>query len=58
MIDKDENNDKAYYRRGMAYIAIGELNKAKSDLMTAYDLTDGKDQGIIAGLKKLKERQE
>jgi len=29
VLDKDDENDKALYRRGMAYISIGELNKAK-----------------------------
>jgi hypothetical protein len=34
------------------------LNKAKQDLMKAYNLTDGKDAGVLSGLQKLKEKQE
>lgn len=58
MLEREEENDKALYRRGMAYLGIGELNKAKSDLMKAYNITEGKDTGVIKGLEKLKEKQE
>ena len=35
-LDKDqEQNEKALYRRGVAYLNIGELNKARADLTTA-----------------------
>jgi tetratricopeptide (TPR) repeat protein len=36
---RNDRHDKAYYRRGMAYIGIGELNKAKQDLTMALELT-------------------
>lgn len=42
----------------MSYLGIGELNKAKQDLKKAYDLTEGKDNAVILGLKKLKEKQD
>ena len=38
-LDKDDTNDKAYFRRGVAYLNIGELNKAKYDLVKANELT-------------------
>lgn len=47
VLEKDEDNDKALYRRGMAYLGIGEMGKAKQDLMSAYSLTEGKDVGVI-----------
>lgn len=50
VLEKDDENDKALYRRGMAYLGIGELNKAKQDLLKAYNVTDGKDAGIVQGL--------
>jgi tetratricopeptide (TPR) repeat protein len=31
-LDKDEDNDKALYRRGYAYLQVGELVRAKQDL--------------------------
>ena len=34
-LDKDENNEKALYRRGLAYLNVGELNKARVDLQLA-----------------------
>jgi hypothetical protein len=34
----------------LSYLGIGELNKAKRDLVKAYELTDGKDPNIIKGL--------
>lgn len=46
VLEKDDENDKALYRRGMAYLGIGELNKAKQDLMKAHNLTGGKDAGV------------
>ena len=50
MLDKDEENDKALYRRGLAYIGVGDIANAKSDLTKAYELTEGKDQNVIKGL--------
>ena len=51
VLEKEEENDKALYRRGMAYLGIGEFNKARTDLKLAYDLTEGKDNNVIKGLK-------
>jgi len=39
VLDKDEYNEKALYRRGLAYLHLGELNKAKEDLLRAHDLS-------------------
>jgi hypothetical protein len=44
------------YRRGIAYMAIGELNKSKKDLLKAYDLTEGKDENVKNALVQLKEK--
>jgi len=35
VLEKDEDNDKALYRRGLSYLNVGELNKAKHDLYKA-----------------------
>lgn len=56
VIDKDENNQKAYYRRGRAYMMIGENNKAKNDFNKALELSNGKDQEVIKALHELKDR--
>lgn len=42
----------------MAYLGIGELNKAKMNLLRAHELTEGKDLNVINGLQLLKEKQE
>ena len=56
VLEKEENNEKAYYRRGRAYMMIGELNKAKQDLNRALELSGGKSQDAIKALHELKER--
>jgi len=38
-LEKDDSNDKALYRRGMAYLNKGDIERAKSDLSRAHDLT-------------------
>lgn len=38
-LDKDDENDKALYRRGLAYMRVGELKRARTDLRKAQDLT-------------------
>ncbi len=58
VIEKEQDNDKALYRRGLAYLHLGELNKAKTDLMRAYELTEGKDVNVVTALSLLKEKQE
>lgn len=42
-LTKEPENDKALYRRGMAYLGSGDIEKAKADLTKAYDVTQGKD---------------
>jgi len=42
-LEKDEDNEKALYRRGLAYMNVGELNRAQRDLSRANDLTEGSD---------------
>lgn len=46
VLDKDEENEKALYRRGMAYLNIGELNRSRNDLIKANTLTNGDDLNI------------
>lgn len=57
-LDKNDRHEKAYYRRGMAYLGIGELNKAKQDLTMAYELTQGKDPAVVKGFQLLREKEE
>ena len=43
--------EKAYYRRGSSYYSIGDLTKAKEDLVKANELADGKNGSVLAALK-------
>ena len=54
VLDKDEENQKALYRRGRGYMGVGEMNKARSDFNRALDLSNGKDQEVIKALHDLK----
>jgi tetratricopeptide (TPR) repeat protein len=56
-IDKDCDNQKALYRRGVSYLNVGELNKSKGDLLRANDLAEGKDGAILLALQQLKDKQ-
>ena len=53
---KEPENDKALYRRGMAYLGNGDYEKSKNDLTKAYEVTQGKDQNVIKALHELKEK--
>jgi Flp pilus assembly protein TadD len=53
VLDKDDENEKALYRRGVCYLEIGEMNKAKHDLLKANQLSGGKDTAINEALKRL-----
>ena len=55
-LDKESDNDKALYRRGMSYLSQGKIPQAKADLTRAFELTGGKDQNIIKALHQLKEK--
>ncbi len=57
-LDKDEDNEKALYRRGFAYLNVGELSRAKKDLVKASEMTDGSDSNINKALQMLKQKQE
>ena len=57
-LDKDEENEKALYRRGFAYLNVGELSRAKKDLVKASQLTEGSDSNINNALKLLKQKQD
>ncbi len=46
-LDKDEDNEKALYRRGVAFMKIGELRRSRLDLSKANELTQEKDPNII-----------
>jgi tetratricopeptide (TPR) repeat protein len=50
--------EKAFYRRGMSYLKIGDLKKAKEDFLKANELADGKNGQVIQGLKTLKAKLE
>ena len=50
-LTKNQNNDKALYRRGMSYLGVGDIPKAKADLTRAYEITQGKDANVIKGLQ-------
>lgn len=58
VLDKEDNNAKALYRRGQAYMYLGENNKAKQDFNRALELSNGKDQDVIKALHELKKRQD
>uniref|UniRef100_A0A7S2AW00 peptidylprolyl isomerase n=2 Tax=Octactis speculum TaxID=3111310 RepID=A0A7S2AW00_9STRA len=54
VLEKNEDNVKALYRRGLARLRMGMLDEAKADLMKAYKL-DGKNKAVkkeLANLKK------
>ena len=55
-LEKDQENDKALYRRGMSYLGQGKVKQAKADLTKAYEITGGKDQNVIKALQQLKEK--
>ena len=42
-LGKEPDNDKALYRRGMSFLGVGDIPKAKADLTRAYEITGGKD---------------
>lgn len=50
--------EKAYYRRGYSYLKIGDLEKAKQDLVKANEIADGKNGSVIQALKDLKVKVE
>lgn len=56
-LDREESNEKALYRRGVAYLNINELNKAKSDLIRADQLTESDDINIRKALQSLQEKE-
>jgi len=51
-----ENNTKALYRRGLAYMRTGDLNASKVDLMAAYK-TDNTNKDVRKAIAQLKEAQ-
>jgi tetratricopeptide (TPR) repeat protein len=55
-LEKDSENDKALYRRGMANLGSGFIEKARADLNKAFEVTNGKDQNVIKALHELKEK--
>ena len=50
-LEKEPDNDKALYRRGMSYLSSGKVALAKADLTKAYEVTQGKDQNVIKALQ-------
>ncbi|CEG02007.1 Peptidyl-prolyl cis-trans isomerase,FKBP-type,domain [Ostreococcus tauri] len=58
VLRNDENNIKAYYRRGKARLAIGHEDAAREDLLKAKRLTDAagiKDANITTALRELEQ---
>ena len=49
--------EKAYYRRGSAYLMVGDLARAKTDLVEANRL-NSKNPAVIAALKEIKDKQQ
>jgi len=50
-----QKNPKAYFRRAQAFIARGNLEEAKNDLVEASKLAPD-DKGIVAELQKIKQK--
>ena len=50
--------EKAFFRRGSSYLKVGDLLKAKQDLLRANELADGKNGQVLQALKELKTKQE
>ena len=48
--------EKAYYRRGICYLRIGEIEKSKQDLLKANEIAEGKNALVLQGLKELKDK--
>lgn len=57
VIEKDETSQKAYYRRGLAYLHVGELTRSERDLEKANQLTNGTDPSSKEALKAVRERK-
>lgn len=57
-LDKDDENEKALYRRGVAYMRVGELKRARIDLRKAHDLCQGHDANITVALAELHDKEE
>jgi len=55
VLEKDENNVKAFFRRGASHSAIANFKEAKDDLMAAHKL-DPDNKAILRELKILKDR--
>ena len=51
-LEKDQKNKKALYRKGIAYIGIGELDKARETLQEILD-QDGDENMKNAALQAL-----
>ena len=54
-IDLDENDSYSNYRRGWAYLSLGDVTKARADFNKALELGHDKDEieAALAELKKL-----
>ncbi|KAI9201946.1 uncharacterized protein BJ171DRAFT_515997 [Polychytrium aggregatum] len=56
VLSMDENNAKAYYRRGAALLNEGNLDRAEEDLRKALSLSP-KDSAVVQELHRLREEQ-
>jgi len=57
VLENDPQNTKALYRRGVAYTKVGELDKARDCLQTAYEnenIDEGEKQSIVKALADIK----
>jgi len=55
-LEKEPDNSKALFRRGYAYLQIGEFQKARTGLVRANELSSGNDGQIIQALRQLKDK--
>ncbi|KAI9137504.1 hypothetical protein BKA69DRAFT_893650 [Paraphysoderma sedebokerense] len=56
VLEFDPKNPKGHYRRGLAYLNDGALDKAEKDLKKALELSPG-DGAVIKELHTLREKQ-
>mmetsp|Transcript_13114 Transcript_13114/g.29123 ORF Transcript_13114/g.29123 Transcript_13114/m.29123 type:complete len:419 (+) Transcript_13114:41-1297(+) len=56
-LEIDANNVKAYYRRGLSFLALDRLDEAKAELMMAYHIEPSNTE-VLRGLDMYKKKRE